>query len=336
MKNKSLQTNFAKSEGRSLYKRLEIYLARFVEWMQVQGWSIRTVADYRCEVKFFITFLQNETSINNLHEIDSKVLTGYQTYLYHYKIKTKNSKEERRFTLGTQHKKIVALRTFFRFLYENDVLMYNPSATLKLPKKRKSLPKGVMNEKEIEKLLESPDTTDRLGIRDKAILELLYSTGIRNSELRNLTIYDIDLSGLQLTVREGKNSKDRTVPIGEIAADYIKEYLQMVRSKLSIDPEEDILFLSKNGRRLTEGNLIWIVSKYVKLAKLNGHYTPHSLRHSCATHMLKYGADIRYIKEMLGHASIATTQIYTKVEVGDLKNIHRRFHPREKLMTDDQ
>jgi len=305
-------------------KNLEIYQAKFTEWMQVKGWSERTLESYRSNVAFFINFLLAETSVENLLDIDAKILSGFQTFLFHTE-----TKRGKRLSLSSQHTKLVAVRSFFRFLFETDALLFDPSVVLNLPKKRKNLPKGVMSEQQIEKLLQQPDTNTTLGLRDRAILETLYSGGIRNSELRNLNIYDVDFNQLQLSIIKGKNAKGRVVPLGEIAADFIKEYLITARPQLAAE-NINLLFVSKNGLQLTKANLIWTFEKYVKQASLEAHFTPHSLRHSCATHMLRHGADIRYIQEMLGHASVATTQIYTKVEVSDLRAIHRQCHPRER------
>lgn len=304
--------------------KLDIHLARFIEWMKVKGWSERTLESYSSDVKFFLNYLKDETSVVNLLDIDNRSLSGFQSFLFNYQ-----TKKGKRLALSSQHNKLVAVRSFFRFLFETDVLIFDPSAALHLPKKRKSLPKGVMSEKQVEKLLSQPDLSTALGFRDRTILEILYSSGIRNSELRSLTVYDADLNLLQLTIRKGKNAKDRVVPLGEIAANFIKEYLLTFRPKLAMN-ETELLFISKNGLKITQANLVWIFAKYVKQAGFNTQFTPHSLRHSCATHMLRHGADIRYIQEMLGHASVATTQIYTKVEVTDLRTMHRQCHPREK------
>ncbi|MCP4373532.1 MAG: tyrosine-type recombinase/integrase [Deltaproteobacteria bacterium] len=325
-------------------KNIELYLAKYSEWMLTRGWSERTQESYKSNVRFFLDYLINETSVQNLNEIDSKILSGFQTFLYHYESRQRRHASSRagtgetgkRLALSSQHTKLVSVRSFFHFLYETDVLLFNPSAALHLPKKRKSLPKGVMSEKQVEKLLNQPDLSTALGFRDGTILETLYSSGIRNSELRSLAVYDVDLNLLQLAIRKGKNAKDRVVPLGEIAADYIHEYLVSARPKLNrssamADASNELLFISKNGLQITKANLIWIIAKYVKEAGLKQNFTPHSLRHSCATHMLRAGADIRYIQEMLGHASVATTQIYTKVEVTDLRAMHRQCHPREKV-----
>ncbi len=303
----------------------ELYAAKYSEWMQTLGWSERTQESYKSNVRFFLEYLSGETSIETLNGIDGKTLSGFQTFLYH-----SETKQGKRLALSSQHNKLVSVRSFFHWLYESGVLLFDLSAALNLPKKRRGLPKGVMSEKQVEQLLEQPDVLTPLGFRDRTILEVLYSSGIRNTELRNLAVYDVDLKQLQLMVRKGKNAKDRVVPIGEIAADFIHEYLISARLKL-IRQETEKLFISKNGLQITKANLIWMFEKYVKKAQLEAHFTPHSLRHSCATHMLRAGADIRYIQEMLGHASVATTQLYTKVEVADLRAVHRQCHPREKL-----
>jgi len=159
-------------------------------------------------------------------------------------------------------------------------------------------------------------------------LKLLYATAIRNTELRNLTVSEIDFDYQQLFIRKGKFGKDRVVPIGKIASDVIREYMIHSRSKLCCDYKTRYLFISKNGHKLTRGNLIWIVKHQAKKAGLSENLTPHCLRHACATHMLRAGADIRYIQELLGHTSVATTQLYTRVVITDLKENYMRTHPR--------
>ena len=192
---------------------LRLHLARFVEWMQAQGWSNRTIEGYEANVRFFCEFLSAETSVAGIEEIDSKTLHGYQQYLYNQKLK--NGK---RLSLSTQHKRLVAVRSFFRYLQASDALLFDPSSDLVLPKKPKFLPRGVMSEQQVEQLLEQPDVSTALGFRDRTLIETLYATGVRNSVLRNLAQYDLDLPNLRLTVRQGKNAKDRVVPLGEIAA----------------------------------------------------------------------------------------------------------------------
>lgn len=163
-----------------------------------------------------------------------------------------------------------------------------------------------------------------------AILEALYSTGIRTGELINLTLYDIDPQKGLLKINKGKGQKDRIVPIGKLACKYIKKYLRTARPKLQNSSKDQTLFLTQRGNRFERANFGKIIQKYAKLANLKKRICPHSFRHTCATQMLEEGADIRYIQELLGHQSLQTTQIYTRVTIKDLKRIHSKFHPREK------
>jgi integrase/recombinase XerD len=178
------------------------------------------------------------------------------------------------------------------------------------------------------------DTTP-LGLRDRAILEVLYSTGIRNAELRALQLYDLDLDRGLLRINEGKNAKDRVVPLGRAACNYLREYLTEARPRLlkargAEATTEQLVFLSRTGRPLWTLGVIYPIRKHARRAGIEKTITPHTLRHTFATHMLQGRADIRHIQAMLGHASVATTQIYTRVEVTDLKAVHRRCHPRER------
>lgn len=326
--------------------KLDVYVVRFEEWMQVKGFSERTIEDYRSNVRQFLNYLLEECAVSSIQEIDRQRVHSYQNYLY--SVKTKGGK---RLKLESQHKKLVAVRSFFRFLLSIEAVLFNPAASIKLPKKGKKLPAGVLSEQQVELVLEMPDTCTPLGFRDRTIMETLYATAIRNTELRELTVYDVDADQMRLTVHQGKNAKDRVVPLGEIACDYLREYLVTIRPqlcrKLSLtrgknDSDQNVLFVSKNGRQITQDNLVRIVQKYVKKLRdqlgasdsLPPKISPHSFRHSCAAHMLKHGADIRYIQELLGHASVATTQIYTRVEEAELKAVHRKCHPRERFNDD--
>jgi integrase/recombinase XerD len=199
------------------------------------------------------------------------------------------------------------------------------------PKKRRSLPRHVPTEKEMLALLEAIKPTEPLTIRDRALLELMYATGLRNEEVRSLTVDSVDLTERTLFVH-GKGSKDRIVPIGDWVLPYLLEYLEAVRPKL-INPREPTpcLFVTKTGRQITFGNLGDIIKRYAKKAALQTPITPHAFRHACATHLLKGGADIRYVQELLGHSDLSSTQIYTKVDISTLKEAHKRFHPRENI-----
>jgi integrase/recombinase XerD len=198
-----------------------------------------------------------------------------------------------------------------------------------LPRRPDSIPRNILNKKEISTLLSAPNLETPLGIRDRAIFELLYSSGIRAGELRNLTLDDLDINHGELRINRGKGAKDRIVPLGEVASDYLEFYLKEARPKLA-PSAQTALFVTKSGRKLGKTDLSDLTERYRARAGMKKYFTPHSLRHTCATHLLKGKADIRQIQEILGHASIANTQIYTRVEVTDLKKVLKNCHPRER------
>jgi len=307
-------------------RRFELLVARFVEQLRVQGFSPRTVDSYRSHLGFFLAWLVRETDVEEVTGVSPEVLHGWQTWLYGY-----TDEEGRGLAIATQAARLSVVRAFFRWLVKTDVLLYDPAAGLELPKRKGILPRSVLTKKEVEQLLAAPDVTTPLGLRDRAMLEVLYSTGIRNAELRALQLYDLDLDRGLVRINEGKNAKDRVVPLGEVACRWLREYLDEARPKL-LGPgaAEPTLFLSKNGRPLLPLGVIDRLRRLAKQAGIERPVTPHSLRHTFATHMLAGRADIRHIQAMLGHASVATTQIYTRVEVTDLKAVHRRCHPRER------
>ena len=295
--------------------------------MRVEGFSPRTIDSYRSQLGFFLGWLDVETDVDVITAVTPELLHGYQTWLYGY-----TNDEGRGLAIATQAARLSVVRAFFRWLVKTDVLLYDPSGGLVLPKRKGILPRSVLTKQEVTRMLAAADTTTTLGLRDRAMLEVLYSTGIRNAELRALTVYDLDLDRGLVRINEGKNAKDRVVPLGEIACRWLQEYLDEARPKLLARDSvgEQTVFLSKNGRPLLPLGVIDRIRRLAKAAGIERPVTPHSMRHTFATHMLRGRADIRHIQAMLGHASVATTQIYTRVEVTDLKTVHKRCHPREK------
>jgi integrase/recombinase XerD len=223
------------------------------------------------------------------------------------------------------------LRSFFSWLVEHRVLLFNPAEDLQLADRTLPLPKTVLTESEVQTLLAAPGA-DALGLRDRAILETLYSTGLRRAELAGLDLYDMDQASEVVRVRQGKRGKDRYVPIGARALAAVRRYLHESRPGLVATPKEPALFITSiAGRRLHVKTLNLIVRQRAEAAGIARRVTPHVLRHTCATHLLQGGADLRHVQAILGHASIATTQIYTRVAVEDLAAVHRRHHPRRRL-----
>jgi integrase/recombinase XerD len=310
-------------------RRFDLLVARFAEQMKLLGWSPRTIDSYGSHLRFFLAWLDQETDVTEITAVTPEVLHAWQTHLYGW-----TDEKGRGLSIATQAARLSVVRSFFRHLVKREVLLYDPSSGLELPKRKSTLPRSVLSKQEVTRLLAAPDPTTPLGLRDRAMLEVLYSTGIRNAELRALKVYDLDLDRGLLRVNEGKNAKDRVVPLGEKACTWLREYLSQARPGLlraRAGPEsESTLFLSKNGKRLVPLGVLYPLRKYAKKAGIERPTTPHTLRHTFATHLLAGRADIRHIQAMLGHASVATTQIYTRVEVTDLKAVHRRCHPRER------
>jgi integrase/recombinase XerD len=233
-------------------------------------------------------------------------------------------------TFQTQHKRLVQIRMPFKWLTRQNVLLWNPASELELPKLEHRLPRHVLTE--AERVLAQPDVSDPLGVRDRAILEVFYSTGIRRMELVRLLVSDVDRERGTMTVRQGKGKKDRTVPIGERAAMWVEKYMLEARKGVVVPPDEGVLFLTAEGRPLDANRLTDDVGEYVAAAETGKKGACHLFRHTMATVMLENGADIRYIQEMLGHVELSTTQIYAQVSIRQLKAVHALTHPGAKLV----
>lgn len=307
----------------------EIRLHQFAEKLELLGYSKRVIADYPANIRFFFQYLDEKENVRSIADVLPMHLTAYHTHLQYG-----NRKNGTKLGRGTVCARLVALRTFYRIMYAEGLVPHDYAHLVLAPKHRSPLPKHVPTEKEMRTLLESIAPVNPLTVRDRALLELLYATGIRNEEARTLTVSSLDLEQKTLFVT-GKGSKDRVVPVGDWVVPYLLEYLIASRPRL-INPKEptDLLFVSKNGRRIINCNLNTLIGKYAMAAGLENRITPHSFRHACATHLLKAGADIRYVQELLGHADLSSTQIYTKLDITFLKQAHKKYHPRERTGDD--
>ncbi len=226
-----------------------------------------------------------------------------------------------------QLKRLVPIRQFFKWATRQNYLLYNPASELELPKVEKRLPKATLSPEEAELILNIPNIHTEEGLRDRAILEVLYSTGIRRMEVVNLTRADVHPDRGVLAVRQGKGKKDRFVPISERAVSWVQRYLEEVRTGFAIEPDPHNLFLDRTGLPLTPNQLSRLATKYIKQADIGKSGSCHLFRHTVATLMMDNGADIRFIQQMLGHVSIETTQIYTQVSIIKLKQVHEMTHP---------
>ena len=236
----------------------------------------------------------------------------------------------------SQHARLVPVRAFFKWAARHNHILYNPASEIDLPRLDHRLPKHVLNPGEVEKILQLCNTnltTDPtgLGLRDRAILETFYSTGMRRSELMNLKLYDIDPERGTLFIRQGKGRKDRMVPVGDRALAWIIRYRDEIRPMHVREPDDGTLFLTNLFEAFTPNRLTQLVRDYINAAELGKTGSCHLLRHTCATIMLENGADIRFIQQLLGHAELTTTQIYTQVSIQKLKQVHQACHPSSSL-----
>jgi len=241
---------------------------------------------------------------------------------------------EKQYSKATIARKLATLRSFYKFLIKRNKLSSNPVVVVRTPKQEKKLPRFLEYE-EVKKLLETPPMDNWLGARDRAILETLYSTGIRVSELVGLNMDDIDFLGEVIHVR-GKGKKERIAPIGSSALQVIQHYMEFRNKRAQSNSNFDsrVLFVNKHGRRLSTRSVRRKMDKYLKMAGMDASISPHTLRHSFATHMLNNGADLRSVQELLGHQSLSTTQIYTHLTTGKLKEVYQSAHPRQTEETD--
>ena len=316
-----------KIPGKENFKKDLVQLkTEFLQYLESACLARRTIIGYDGQLNYFFSYLLTQTKLSVISDITKEVIRGYQTYL-----STKSEINEKLLSLTTQTRRLITVKNFCKFLVELEYIQNDVSSRVKLPKQSKSLPKGILTLNQLSKILSQPDITTPLGLRDRTILEILYSTGIRNKELRDLKLKDIDTSRNELRVIKGKGNKSRIVPTGEICSTFIDDYIRKARPCLvKFNPQTENLFVSKRSKLLNSYDLSKIVEKYCKKSGIKEKITPHSLRHTMATHMLKNKAPLRHIQLILGHSSINSTQIYTHVEISDLQKIHQQCHPRGK------
>ncbi|HHZ17047.1 MAG TPA: site-specific tyrosine recombinase XerD [Peptococcaceae bacterium] len=287
----------------------------FIDYLQVErGLSHNTLAAYGRDLKKLLKYAQ-EKKISSIEQCDKHFLSGYVYFL--------KKKQESPASIARQ---MASLRGFFKFLCMEKKLETDPTIYLETPKLPQKLPQ-VLSVEEVDRLLETPRGLFPLDLRDKAMLELIYATGMRVSELVNLKIAQVNLE-LAYVRCMGKGSKERIIPMGDLACRSVQLYLAKGRPFLLKNPLEKTLFLNHHGRRMTRQGFWKIIKRRAHEAAIKKEITPHTLRHSFATHMLSNGADLRSVQELLGHADIATTQIYTHLTGNKLKEIYLKAHPR--------
>ncbi len=302
---------------------LNNYIEMFVDYLKSQrGYSLNTARSYEADLRHFVNYLEKNEGVNetDLKQIDFHVIRGYLGGLYKGYKKT------------TITRKLSAIRTFFFFLEKNKISEGNPATEISSPKKGTYIP-GYLNVDDMFMLLDATERETLKDVRDQAILELLYSCGIRVSELTGLNLTDIDFKERLVRVI-GKGNKERIVPVGKKALHVVKSYLEQTETVRKKDvttgkPGKNPVFLNKNGGRLSSRSVSSIVKGLVRKYNLVNDITPHSIRHTFATHLLDSGADLRSVQELLGHASLSTTQKYTHVSLDKLMEVYDRAHPRK-------
>jgi len=313
------------SDPRGLPARTREYLA----WLAVHNYSSQTIETREKHLAAFTEWAA-ERGVTRPEQVTLPLLERYQRRLYHHR-----KKDGQPLSFRHQRSRLSIVRGLFKWLVRHRYLVSNPASELELPRIDKRLPKHVLTREEVERVLAEPDLATPFGLRDRAILETFYSTGVRRMELVGLKLYDVDVERGTLVVRQGKGKKDRIIPIGERALAWMERYLTEVRPELVVEPDEGFVFLSQFGEPFHLTALTQLVSAYVRRSGTGKSGACHLFRHTMATLMLEGGADIRYIQQMLGHADLNSTEVYTQVSIRQLKAIHTATHPGAELRRRD-
>jgi integrase/recombinase XerD len=299
----------------------EARLAQYQEWLKVSYFSEDTALERGVRLKRLIAWCADR-GITRPTEITKPILEKYQSSLFYYR-----KANGQPLSLTTQRNFLTSVKGFFRWLAQKNLILYNPASEILLPRLAKRLPRHVLSQREAERVIAIPDVRTPLGLRDRAMLEILYSTGIRRMELISLKLYDLDPDRGTLMIREGKGRRQRVVPIGERALRWTEKYIREVRPTLAPSSDEGYIFLTHKGYPFEADSMTEHIRVYVERAEIPKHGAVHLFRHTMATLMLEGGADIRFIQAMLGHSKLETTQIYTQVSIRQLKAIHDATHP---------
>ena len=303
---------------------LPLLLNRYRQQLELLNYSARTWQTRASYLRGFTRFL-DEVKITEVQAVTAAVMADFQRWLFYEP--TVHGAARAAVTLN---RTLTAVRGFFRFLKQEGYIARDPSEEIEFAREPQRLPRNILTPQEARKIVETPDTSTHVGYRDRVILEVLYATGIRKLELMNLVLDDVNLEEELLRINGGKGAKDRVVPLSRVACSFLESYVKGVRPELMGKKSSDRLFVSMRGNPIARNSLGAVVEKYARLARVKKHVTCHLWRHSCATHLLKNKANLRHVQEILGHRSLATTERYLSLTITDLKEAHRRCHPREK------
>lgn len=297
----------------------------YLHYLATVGRARLTIRGAKYGLKDFSRFLA-ELKVDLVPELTRQVLLDYQQELA-FRMTAKGTL----LTLRSQSQLLGVVKDFCRYLHREEYLLGDPGEAIILPRKPKRLPKVILCSSEIRTLLAACDLRCNTGYRNRIVLEIFYDTGIRRAEMAGIKTADLDLDGGYIHIRSGKGDKDRVVPLSPRVCDLTRSYLLSVRPALLHGKDEGFLILNRWGRQMN-ANGVWAIVKRVAVQSgIQKNISPHTFRHTCATHMMKHGAPVRHVQELLGHESLESTQIYTKVTINDLKEIHARCHPGEKM-----
>jgi integrase/recombinase XerD len=299
---------------------------KYLEHLQNNRYSTCTVKNEDYALRDLEKFLTHQ-DIDRIADVTMEIIGQYNQHIRNHK----DEKTGKPYNISTITGKLQPVKYFFSWLTKNMVILYDPAKDMEIPPMKKGLPRTILSEEEIAKFIELPDTGTPIGYRDRTIFELFYATGMRNTELKTLKIQDIDLEARTIHIKEGKGNKERIIPLTPLAFNYLKEYLEKVRLLFLKDKEnQEFVFLNLSANSFNRQGICEIFEKYRKAGNIAKPVSSHIFRHSIATHLLENGMDIRYIQELLGHGSLQTTQLYSKVTLKGLRKHYNKHHPKEK------
>jgi len=304
---------------------LEARMREHLRSLEVRNYSEFTVKGRAGHIQFFLEWLK-ERGITDPVDVTRPVLERYQLFY-------SRKKNGEPLSFSSQHARLVPLRVWFRWMTRQNHILHNPASEIDLPRLGRSLPKVILSAQEVEQIMTLCDVEEPIGLRDRALLEVLYSTGMRRLEIVRLKLFDLQLDRGLILVNQGKGSKDRYVPIGARAAAWLEKYIREGRPQLVSEPDDFTVFLTAQGEPFSRDHLTFAVRERIEAAKLGKGGACHLFRHTMATLMHENGADIRHIQAILGHEDIRTTQIYTQVAIRALQQIHAATHPAEARNT---
>ena len=306
---------------------LEALMREHLRSLEVRNYSEFTVKGRAGHIRFFLDWLK-ERGITDPIEVTRPVLERYQRHLFYSR-----KKNGEPLSFSSQHARLVPLRVWFRWMTRQNHILHNPASEIDLPRLGRTLPKVILSAQEVEQIMTLCDVEEPIGLRDRALLEVLYSTGMRRLEIVRLKLFDLQLDRGLILVNQGKGSKDRYVPIGARAAAWLEKYIREGRPQLVSEPDDFTVFLTAQGEPFSRDHLTFAVRERIEAAKLGKGGACHLFRHTMATLMHENGADIRHIQAILGHEDIRTTQIYTQVAIRALQQIYAATHPAEARNT---